>query len=482
MNIKTFFLENTGIKQTILKNTFWLVAAETFTSLIRLVLLVYMARILGASEYGKFTFAFSFVSILVIFSDLGILNIVTREFSRNKEKEKEFPAIVTLEIILTAGALILMMLGSFFITSDFVIRKTIWILALFILITNFFGIFYAFIRSRQRMEYEAGSKIIQNILLVGISLFFLFYFPSAVNLSYGYLFSNLTALIIFLLFFNFRFQRLKFGWDKNVFKLLKMSWPLSLGLMGSCTYISISSVILGYFNLITENGWYSAASKVAIIAVVPANLIIISFFPTLSDFFITSKEKFQKSWDFLMEAMIFLAVPLAVGGITLAPKIINFFYGLEFAPSVFVFQILIFVVGLNFINYPYSMILVVCDRQKKNFALMIFGIAINTILNILLIPAYKLLGAVMATVISSLFALFITIIVSRYSTAVSIFNIKLLKAALASGFSCIIMFFAVRLPLIYNLNIFFSVIIGILIYSLTLFLLYNLYNGKKKKD
>lgn len=479
LNVRKFLFENTGIRQTILKNTFWLSSAEVFTGFLRLLLLIYAARILGVTEYGKFTFVFSFVSVLVIFSDLGILNIVTREFSRNKENEKEFPAIITLEIILTAGALILMVLGSFFITPDFAIRKIIWILAIFILITNFFGIFYAFLRSRQRMEYEASSKIVQNILLVGTSLFVLFRFPSVINLSYGYLFSNLAALIIFLLFFNFRFQRLKLGWDKNIFKLLKTSWPLSLGFMASCTYISISSVILGYFNLITENGWYSASSKVALVAVVPANLIVISFFPALSDFFITSKEKFQKSWDFLMGGMIFLAVPLVVGGIALAPKIINFFYGSEFAPSTFIFQVLIFVIGLNFINYPYSMALVVSEHQKKNFVLMILGIAISIVLNLLLISAYKLPGAVMATIISSLLALFLTIIVLKYSTSVSIFNKKLLKTALVAIFSSIIMAFIIRFPAIYNLNIFFPVAIGILIYSFILFLLYN---GKQKKN
>ena len=38
-----------------------------------------------------------------------------------------------------------------------------------------------------------------------------------------------------------------------------------------------------------------------------------------------------------MEAMIFLAMPIVAGGIVLAPKIIDFFYGSNFTPSVFAF-------------------------------------------------------------------------------------------------------------------------------------------------
>ena len=212
-DIQTLFFENIGIKQTIFKNTFWLVFAEIISRILGLVLIIFVARILGAVEYGKFAFAFSFVSVIVVFSDLGVIDIVTREFSRNKEKEKEFSAILALDIILSAGALILMLLGSFFITSDLVIRKTIWILSFFILITSFFSIFYAFLRSRQKMEYEAGIKIVQNIIMVGAAFFVIFYFPSAINLSYGYLFSNLAALFFLLLFFHFSFFSLKLSWN-----------------------------------------------------------------------------------------------------------------------------------------------------------------------------------------------------------------------------------------------------------------------------
>ena len=204
----------------------------------------------------------------------------------------------------------------------------------------------------------------------------------------------------------------------------------------------------------------------------PATLVVISFYPALSNFFITSKEKLQKSWDYLMEAMIFLAMPIVAGGIVLAPKIIDFFYGSNFTPSVFAFQILIFVIGLNFINYPYSVALVVCDQQKKNFVLMLIGILINIILNLILIPVYKILGATVSTVISSLISLVMTIIISKYFTAISIFNAKLAKSLAVAVFASIVMVFVIRLPVIYNLNIFYSIAIGAVAYSFILYLLH----------
>jgi len=102
-----FLLKNLGEKQTVAKNTFWLGVAEGVTRFLKLFLIIYVARILGATEYGKFTFALAFVSLFAIFSDFGISTIATREIAREKEKEKEFPSFLSLKLVLSIGTLLL---------------------------------------------------------------------------------------------------------------------------------------------------------------------------------------------------------------------------------------------------------------------------------------------------------------------------------------------------------------------------------------
>ena len=481
MNIRELFLENIGIRQTIFKNTFWLTAAEVVIGFLRLGLLIYVARILGATEYGKFTFAFSFVSVIVIFSDLGVIDIITREFSRDKEKEKEFPKILTLNIVLSFGALAMMIIGSFFITSEPYIQRLIWILACFIVSTSFFGIFLAFLRGRQKMEYEAGIKIIHTIILVGVSFLGIFYFPSAIGLGYGYLIANLFSLIVLLLFFHFRFQRLRLHFDKSIFNILKIAWPLSLGYVPIWIYITVSSIMLGYFNLITENGWYNAAAKIALIAMLPAELIIRSFYPVLSKFFVNAKQELQKSWDYLMSFIIFLVMPTVVGGVTLAPKMIDFFYGPDFGPSIFLFQLMMVVVGFTFINYPFSVILIISDHQAKNFFLIIAGVLVNIALGMMLIPLFGLYGAIVSVMASSLAILLLTMVTSKNFVEISLFNTKLLRHSLIAGlFSCA-MFFVISNPFIYRLNIFYSAGIGAAMYGMLCLLFYKIQNTYGRK-
>lgn len=469
MNIKNFkklLFENTGIKQTIFKNAFWLSVAEVVTRVLGLVLVIYIARILGATEYGKFAFALSFVSMFVILSDLGISEIITREFSRNKEKEKEFSSILSLKIVLCVGTLVLTLIGSFFITSDPIIQKAIWALSIFILITSFLGTIYAFLRARQKMEYEAGIKILQYLIMVGIGFFVLFRFPLVENLSYGYLFANLIVLIFVLLFFHFQIQSLKLSCNRAIWKkFLRISWPLSSGLMLAWIYVPIDSIMLGCLGQITDVGWYDAASKIAIAAIIPAVLIARSFYPVLSKLFKESKEKLQQIWNYKMNLTIIFAIPVMAGGLVLAPKIIDFFYGLDYYPSILSFRILIFVAGVSFLYYPYAIALIVSNQQKKNFGLILFGAVINISLNFILIPRYALYGAAMATLITSVIIFSLAVKFLKDFTSIFPFNLELFKVLLMAIFSSIIMFAGVHHPLIYNLNIILSIIIGILIYA-----------------
>ena len=138
--LKNLLFSNIGIRQTVIKNTFWLVLAEVITKLLGLILIIYVVRILGATEYGKFTFAFSFVSLMAIFSDLGVMDVATRELSRDKNNEKSFSGIFTLEVILGAIMFSIAFASSFLITQDQEIRKAIWILSIFFLSSSLFGI------------------------------------------------------------------------------------------------------------------------------------------------------------------------------------------------------------------------------------------------------------------------------------------------------------------------------------------------------
>ncbi|PJE69709.1 MAG: hypothetical protein COU98_00545 [Candidatus Staskawiczbacteria bacterium CG10_big_fil_rev_8_21_14_0_10_38_10] len=470
--IKSLFFDNLTVKQTLFKNTFWLGTADGISKFLKFILFIYVARILGAAEYGKFTFALAFAGLFIIFADLGLSHITTREFSQEKEKEKKFGALLSLKILLSLGTLVLILASSFFITADPLIQKLIWILAICNLAECFSWIIFAFLQARQKMEYQAFTGILESLIVVGTGLFILFYFPSIRNLSYSYLFASLVALIFVLILFHFKVQRLSLNWRKSIWKeFLLMSWPIALTGMAAAIYGQTDSVMMGYFGQIIQTGWYNAASRIVWATIIPMNLISISFFPVLNKAFNESKEKLQKVFDYQMGIMIFFALPIVTGGIVLAPKIIDFMYNQSYFSSILALQILILTAGIVYFYNPFSQILITFNQQKKAFW-MTMGTAItNVILNLILIPKYSLYGAAVATVITHFltFALFFNLIV-RY-TYIKPLKSKVLLTFLGAFFSSLIMYFVISLPAIYNLHIIFSVLFGALIYSAVFFVL-----------
>jgi len=468
-NPSAFFLKNLGIKQTIAKNTFWLVIAEGISSFLKFILIIYVARILGTTEYGKFAFAFAFVSLFAIFSDFGISQITTRELAQEKDKERGFPNILSLKILLSIGALILICFGSFFITLDPVIRGMIWILGAYIIIGSFSEIIYAFFRARQKMEYEAWAKILQAVVLTGAGFFILFNFPSVQSLSLAYLFAALIALIFILVFFHFKIYQLKLGFNKNIWHgILVMSWPLALTGIFGAIYNQIDSIMMGYFGQIVEVGWYNAAYKIIGATLIPAGLISISFFPILSKLFKESKEKLQKSWDYYIQLMIFLILPIVVGGMILAPKIIDFVYDSSYFSSILAFQILLIMVVFYYISNPFFHALIISNQQKKVFWATFFGAVINIILNLILIPKYSLYGAAISTVIAFICVFSLLFWFTSRFTFLKPLNFKLLLNFIKISLSSIAMYLVVSQPIIYNLNVVFSILVGVLVYLVAL--------------
>ncbi len=66
--IRKFLFVNSSIKQTIIKNIVWLSGGVTISRILRSLVIIYAARILGTEGYGIFSYAISFAAILnVIF-------------------------------------------------------------------------------------------------------------------------------------------------------------------------------------------------------------------------------------------------------------------------------------------------------------------------------------------------------------------------------------------------------------------------------
>jgi len=469
-SIRSVLFDNITVRQTVLKNTFWLTVGIGISKLTNFVLLVFAARVLGVTEYGKFTFALAFVALLTICGDLGISPILIREFSKEKERESDFHALLSLKIFLVVGMIMIISLGSFFVTSSFGIRKIIMILAFYAAVNSVINLNVAFFQARQKMEYQAFGEIVAASTMIILGFIVLLIWPSAENLSYIFFLSVLFTLVFITTLLHQKITLFKVRWDIHIWKkYLSMSWPLAFTGFLTLIYSYIDSVMLGYKGMIIETGWYNAAYRIAAFGFLISSPICGSFYPVLSEYFKKSKAGLQKIWEHFSELMIILGIPLTTGGMFLAPRIICFFYGDNFTPSILAFQLLIITTGIIFLYTSFQQILIVSGQQKKIFCAILGGAILNIIMNLILIPKFSLYGAAIATVITHFLILSLLVIFTVVFTPVRVFFIKFLTVFIGVIVSSGLMLLIISRPFIYNLSLIFAVLIGIISYFVSIF-------------
>ena len=170
-------------------------------------------------------------------------------------------------------------------------------LILYIIIQGFTGIFFAFFRAYQKMEYEAWIKIPFLLVLFFVGMIALFYFPSIESLSVSYLIASVVILALTVIFFSRRLHPISLRFDMGVMKhFLLLSWPLAFASVFNMIYIYIDSVFMGYWGMTQEIGWYNAAYKIVNFTTIPMFLVTDAFYPALSSLKETAK-KTQKIWE-----------------------------------------------------------------------------------------------------------------------------------------------------------------------------------------
>jgi O-antigen/teichoic acid export membrane protein len=406
----------------IFKNIVWLSLAEICYRLALFVLTIFIARNLGVGDYGVFQFALGFASLFLVFSDFGISDITLREFSKEKRREKDYSALLSLKLLLAVGTFSIIVLGSLFVTHDIFIRKIIWILALFVVLNSLFSILFAFFQAREQMYYKTIIRGLHTLILLFFGAVTFIRFPSIENLSIGYVFSTLAALVIIFSWFHLKVQAVRLRWDAVLWwQYFKMAWPIGGAAFFGGIFVYSDSVMLGYFGQIIQNGWYNAAYQLIGVTIIPSILIAIAFVPSLSR---ASPQELGRIWMKFFSLMSVLALVVLVSGFLLGSKAILLMYGPEFEPGIFAFKILIFMGFFNFLYIPFSTVLVASGMQFKYFLLQLGAAVLNIVLNLLMIPSLSLYGAALATVITYGILLLFGIILALRFTSIR-FTLKL---------------------------------------------------------
>lgn len=404
--LRELLFENRDTRQTVVKNTIWLTVSHMGGRFIRAAIIIYAARILGAAEYGVFSYVLGLAGFFTIFADAGVTFILTREVAKQPERGVHYFATIfwmkiTL-LILTALAVIFVAPNFSKIGAAVPLIPFIAILAIADGLREFANSFF---RAKEKMELEALVTTATNVAITVAGFAILAYSATAQALTFSYVASAGAGALVAILILRREFAGIFRNFARElVHPIIKAAFPIALIAFVGSFMMNVDLVMLGWWRTAEEVGFYSAAQKIVqVLYTIPA-IFASSIFPALARLIGTGeREKERILVERTLGIIFLLALPITVGGILLATPIIALLYGDAYEPSAVVFQILIATILFIFPGTFFGNFVFAHDEHRKLAPVVLATSLINVGLNALLIPSFGIIGAAAATLVMQIF-------------------------------------------------------------------------------
>lgn len=396
----------------------------------------YVARVLEPDGVGLLNFSGTYAGYFALVASLGIPTYGVREVAKYREDKKHLSILVSqlmsIGVITTTLVTIV-----FFLTIVLIEQLTenyiVFLVSGFVLYLSPIKVNWFF----QGIE-EFGYITLRSLITSVISLICLFVFVRDKD--------DLIVLIILGLagglfadawnFIKMWNSGIRIKFTKN--GLMQHMRPLFILFASSIAisiYTILDTIMLGFISDYDEVGFYNYAvrlSKAMLMLVTSLSMVTVprvSYYMERKEYD-NINELINKSFSFVS----FLAFPVAIGLLCIAPTFVPLFLGEKFGGTVaplMILSFLIIAIGLN--NLTGVQILIGMGYDKLFLYSVLTGTITNFALNCLMIPYWGAIGASISSIFAEFLILFVTAFYVYKSTPIH-FNFKndLLKSLIGS--------------------------------------------------
>jgi len=191
------------------------------------------------------------------------------------------------------------------------------------------------------------------------------------------------------------------SWDRQVARtLLCESLPLFLSHSGTLLLLRADQLMIYHIRGASEAGVYAAATRLSEIVYATGPMMIMTFMPILSRSFQSDPGKYQRQCAWLFGALSLIAYGSIAFWWLAGGLVVRLLYGDAFEQAAMV----LLVHGIAALPYLHgelrSSVLVIERKTVWSVRCAVFGLVINVLLNLWLVPVHGALGAAWATAIA----------------------------------------------------------------------------------
>ncbi|MCI6092547.1 flippase [bacterium] len=401
LSIKEIFVSL--IKKKAVKNGIWMYALQFFNTIVPLLTLPYITRILGSSEYGKFTIALNMLGYFQVVVEYGFGMSATRKVALEEDGldiHKLFSAVVYSRGILFFVCCAFT--GVYTLCNMRHLEQCVCLMILMVgLLGNCIQLNWLF-QGKQDMKFISAISIISRT----ISVICIFCFVK--KASDLYLYALLYTISPFmngllgLAIARFKYQlQLKKVSLQDILSEMKQGWFVFTTQLSSKVFGAIGITFLGIFAVSSEVGVYSAVQKIP-------NIMLLAWAPIGQVIYPISSKKmlhsFSEGKKYIFKLRKIIMPFFIIGAIIIAifsKQVVHILFGAEFAAFAYwTIPLLIWLLLSINNNFLGVQVLLGSGHDKEYSKCFQVGVILTIVFNFLLIYFFKGNGAAIAPALS----------------------------------------------------------------------------------
>lgn len=395
--------------KSILKQTSWLFIAQSLTRVIGFFYTVYLARILGVSDFGLYAVALAYFSIISSFADLGFNRFLIREVARDKTRASQLLwNISLLRLALTSILFAVFSVGLYLLDADKMRVSLILLATLAILPQSIALTFDAIFVAIRKLQFSAISLFISSLVTALLGFYLVgggFGSMGAVN---ALIFGQVVYVAVLMIFLFKNEKPVLSSVNLIVMKKIVVG-SLPYGLLGilGLLYFRVDTIMLSYMKGNVETGIYGAAYKFLEGIIFIPGVFSAALFPALAKLHDENKGEMKRLYFKSLKLMGIVGCLLFLAYILILPFLVRLFLP-NYLQAIEAIKILALSIPFIFIATPGVQVLFSSEKYLKTVILLsLFTLGFNVILNLIFIPKYGFIAASWITVTSEILSFII---------------------------------------------------------------------------
>jgi O-antigen/teichoic acid export membrane protein len=442
------------------KNVLSIISSDIARRLLGFFAVALLARRVGTAGFGAVNIGFTVLSYALIVSTAGLATFGIREVARGVGSEI-VNRIISLRTVIAFIA---------FVVVTAIIQLTVENRTTANLITIFCLSVFAnavllewYFQGKERMGIVGASKVVSAIVYLLCIVLFVHSVKNILWVAIGAVIGDLLATFFLLrIYIHLSDTRLRFDFG-SWRTLMSQSLPLGIGSIMAHVSVNLAPLVIGIIMTNADVGVYSAASKLIFFLLMFDRLFANLLLPAASRFQHVTPDRLPIILNSAAKFIIIAALPMSVGGTFLSKRIITSVFGAQYVEAAAVFQILIWYFFVTTLHTIFTSGLVAIGHEKLYGKVMVVSTLVYFVFVVVFTFAFGIVGAAIAVVAAEIFTL--VLMWYQFQKYVKIIFAKYFFTSLPA-----VIVMGLALYLLPPLHVSVLVLIGALVYFITLFI------------